>query len=159
MLAGGALLAADCFTSLLVGPRDRRTGSSSPRTRTPVLVGSRDYAVEPIAAWTKRPFYYPDQRRFGTFMDWGPARVEVGAVPGIESGQTPSCVQRVAPVLLVLSGPPGETGARGRVALRPGLRVRYVARFDGAIVVDENYRVFLLDRQRERCVPGSECWW
>jgi hypothetical protein len=51
-------------------------------------------------------------------------------------------------VLLVLNGPPGELELGAARQLRPGIRVRYVARFDGAIVLDENYRVFSIEPTR-----------
>jgi hypothetical protein len=51
-------------------------------------------------------------------------------------------------VLLVTSGAPGDLALGAERQLRPGIRVRYVARFDGAIVLDENYRVFAIEPAR-----------
>jgi hypothetical protein len=50
---------------------------------------------------------------------------------------------------LVLSGPPGDLALGAERQLRPGIRVRYVARFDGAIVAEENYRVFAIEPARD----------
>jgi hypothetical protein len=140
LLAGAALLATDLarpFSSARAAAR----WLERPENADAVLVGSRDYAVEPIAAWTERPFYYPDQRRFGTFMRWGPERREVGAEQ-IESDCADLVRRERRRVLLVTSGAPGDLELGAERELRPGIRVRYVARFDGAIVPDENYRVF-----------------
>jgi hypothetical protein len=146
LLAGGALLAQDLarpFSSARAAAR----WLEQPEQADALLAGSRDFAVEPIAAWTQRPFYYPDQRRFGTFMHWGPARVEVGQ-DRIES----DCVELVRRegrrVLLVLNSPPSDLTLGAERELRPGIRVRYVARFDGAIVADENYHVLAIEPVR-----------
>ncbi len=148
LLAGGALLATDIarpFSSARAAAR----WLEQPENADATLVGSRDYAAEPIAAWTRRPFYYPDQRRFGTFMDWGPSRVEVPQRQVEED-----CVELVRregrPLLLVLNSPPGDLALGAEYALRPDIRARYVARFVGAIVADEDYHVFAIEP-----VPGA----
>jgi hypothetical protein len=146
VLAGAALLAAD-FARPFSSARAAARWLEQPENADAVLVGSRDYAVEPIAGWTRRPFWYPDQRRFGTFMDWGPARMEVGEQQ-IESDCADLLRRERRRVLLVTSGPPGDLALGAERQLRPGIRVRYVARFDGAIVLDENYRVFAIEPAR-----------
>jgi hypothetical protein len=146
LLAGGALLAQDLarpFSSARAAGR----WLEQPENADAVLVGSRDFAVEPIAAWTRRPFYYPDQRRFGTFMHWGPARVEVGQ-GRIESDCVDLVRREGRRVLLVLNSPPGALALGAERELRPGIRVRYVARFTGAIVADENYHVLAIEPVR-----------
>jgi hypothetical protein len=48
-------------------------------------------------------------------------------------------------VLLVLNSPPGDLALGAERELRPGIRARYVARFEGAIVEQENYHVFTIE--------------
>jgi hypothetical protein len=145
-LAGGALLAVD-LARPFSSARAAAHWLEQPEQGDAVLAGSRDFAVEPIAAWTRRPFYYPDQRRFGTFMHWGPSRVEVGR-DRIESDCAELVRREGRRVLLVLNSAPGALALGAERELRPGIRVRYVARFDGAIVADENYHVFSVEPVR-----------
>jgi len=146
VLAGGMLLAAD-FARPFSSAGAVARFLEQPENVDALLVGSRDFAVEPITAWTSRPIYYPEQRRFGTFMDWGPARMEAGQ-HRVESDSADLVRREGRRVLLVLNGPPGELELGAERQLRPGIRVRYVARFDGAIVLDENYRVFSIEPTR-----------
>lgn len=80
-------------------------------------------------------------------MDWGPARLEVGQ-NRIESDCADLVRRERRRVLLVTNGAPGDLALGAERQLRPGIRVRYVARFDGAIVEDENYRVFAIEPAR-----------
>ena len=142
-LAGAALLAED-FERPFSSARATARWLEQPEWADAALVGGRDFAVEPITAWTQRPFYYPDQRRSGTFMDWGRSRVEVGQ-DKIEA----DCVERVRRegrrVLLVLNWAPGDLALGAERPLRPDVRARYVARFVGAMVPDENYHVLAIE--------------
>ena len=153
LLACGALLVEDRarpFSSA------RATGRwlEQPEQADALLAGGKDYAVEPIAAWTRRPFYYPDQRRFGTFMDWGSSRREVGQSAVMEEGI--ELVRREGrPVLLVLNWQPEGLVLGREYKLRPDIHARYVARFVGAIVPDENYHV--LDLRPEPLGAAHRC--
>jgi hypothetical protein len=129
LLAGAALLRAD-LARPFSSARAAAAWLERPENAGALLAGARDFAVEPIAAFTTRPFYYPDQRRTGTFMDWSAARVEVGW--GRVAAEAAALAARERRrVLLVLNEPP----RRGRAA----------ARFDGAIVPDENYWVVVME--------------
>jgi hypothetical protein len=140
MLAGGLLLAEDIsrpFSSARAAAR----WLEEPARAHAVLAGTRDYAVEPIAAWTRRPIFYLDQDRFGTFMDWGHGRREVGDEE-IASRAIALVLRERRRVLLVLNRAPRELELGEAIALSSDVRARYVASFVGAIVDDENYHVF-----------------
>jgi hypothetical protein len=146
VLAAAQLLAAD-FARPFSAARAAAAWLEQPEHRGALLVGARDYAVQPIAAYTNREIYYPDQGGFGTFMNWGTDRSEVRQ-PEIEAAVVELVRREQRRVLLVLSGEPGPLALGAERMLRPGVRIRHVARFAGAIVADENYRVFEVEALR-----------
>jgi len=108
------------------------------------LVGSVDYAVQPICAFIDRPFFYPESGRFGTFIDWGPGRDLVS--PQLVLQEALELLEREQQdVVMVLSYPPLMTPGQ---TLPVGDRVEmtYVRRFVGALVPDENYHLYRLSR-------------
>ena len=142
VIAGATLLATD-YARPFSSARAAAAWLERPEYSDTLLVGSIDYAVEPIAAWTRRPLYYPEQRRFGTFMDWSASRQRVPMSQALEDG-VELFRRESRSVVLVLNKPYIMLPLGGWVALRPDVHARYVARFVGAIVPDENYHVFLL---------------
>jgi hypothetical protein len=121
-----------------------------------ILVGSVDYAVEPIAAWTQRPLYYPDQKRFGTFMHWGSSR-RIATMNQVLADSIALLRRESRPVLLILSRESRDTSGLvlgAEVSLGPNIPARYVARFVGAIVPYENYEVFALYPPRHSRPPA-----
>jgi len=141
-IAGAMLLAADA-TRPFSSARATAAWLERPEYADALLVGSVDYAVQPIAAWTESPFYYPEQRRFGTFVDWGGSRVQLPTNRALEEGI--DLVRRESrSVVLVLTTPPPSLLRETQVELRPDVHARYLASFEGAIVPDENYTLFLL---------------
>jgi hypothetical protein len=109
------------------------------------LVGSIDYAVEPVTAYLDRPVYYPESERFGTFIDWGPSRRHVPPTAVIEDA-VGLLRERGADVVIVLNYPPGRMRLGEIVPVDSDARLRYFARFVGAIVPDENYYLCQLYR-------------
>lgn len=109
------------------------------------LVGSIDYTIQPIAAFLDRPFYYPEERRTGTFVDWSPQQRMVSAGQAIDAAADLLETEDLGQLALVLSRPvpiaPGSTLPAGE-----GARITCTAYFSGAIVPDENYRVFRVER-------------
>ncbi len=156
LLACGALMAAD-FARPFSSARATAAWLERPENAEALLVGSIDYAVEPITAWTRRPLYYPDQKRFGTFMDWGPSRRQASMsqlladVAGLLRGES-------RPVFLILSrefrGTPGLVLGT-EIRLGHDFAARYVARFVGAMVPYENYEVFALYPSRRSPPPAQ----
>ncbi len=149
-IAGAWLLATD-YVRPFSSARAAAAWLERPEYAGALLVGSMDYAVEPIAAWTRRPLYYPEQKRFGTFMDWSASRQLVPMSQVLEAGVELSRRESRS-VVLVLNAPPLRLLRGAGVALRSDVHARYVARFVGAIVPDENYHVFLLYNPRR---PGA----
>ena len=148
-LAGALLLAAD-HARPFSSARAAAAWLERPEHADLLLVGSIDFAAQPIAAWTRRPFYYPEQQRFGTFMDWGPSRHTV-PMSRVLSDAVELSRRESRSVALVLSKLPYqvEVGEQVDAATRRPCALRSRG-FLGAIVPHENYHVFLLDRQRER---------
>lgn len=106
-----------------------------------VLVGSRDYAVQPIAAYVSRPIFYPESGKFGTFIDWGPGRRKTRAVEALHAAVT-LARKDGKPVLLILNLPPSQHAEMWRQLHRESdVYMRGVASFDGAIVPEEDYVV------------------
>lgn len=114
-----------------------------------LLVGSIDYAVQPIAAFVERPVYYPESDRFGTFMDWSTRRRMVPVERAVEAALE-LVEERGGEVMLILTYTPrGTIGETWR--LEGGVEMTFEARFDGALVANENYCIYRLARAR----PGS----
>jgi hypothetical protein len=136
----GALLLREDFARPFSLARTAGRWIEQPERAHALLAGSRDYAVQPIAAWTRRPFFYPDQGRFGTFMDWGSSRAELTPSEVLE--RSAALARREGRVvLLVLSWEPTGLQPGTEYALGPHVRVRYLERFVGAMVPGENYYV------------------
>ena len=106
-----------------------------------VLVGSHDFAMQPISAYARRPIFHPENGSFRTFVDWGANRRVTQPIDALK-----------AAVALARAAGRGGTDDPQRRAVRvPGdlarpadpsdAYLRYVAGFDGAIVEDENYVV------------------
>ncbi len=118
------------------------------------LVGSIDYSVQPIAAFIDRPFYYPESKRFGTFIEWGPTRelVPLGVVLEdalrlMRSGGRD--------VVVVFNYAPRGMQPGDRTALGGGARMRCFARFTGALVADENYHLCHVYQRAPTAGPGA----
>jgi hypothetical protein len=109
------------------------------------LVGSIDYAIQPVSAFLGRPFYYPENRSFGTFVNWGPQRRMVSPAEAIEAAVGLLEREDAPTVGLVLTHRlPIEVGDSFPVG--DGATMTCTAHFAGAIVPDENYRVFRIER-------------
>jgi hypothetical protein len=118
------------------------------------LVGSIDYAVQPIAAYIDRPIYYPESRAFGTFIDWGPVRRHRSFSQLIDQA-TRLLDERGREIVLILSYRPAGAELGKTVSVGGGIRMRCFARFAGAIVADENYHLCHLFRPR-RAAPDVD---
>jgi hypothetical protein len=105
------------------------------------LVGSRDYAMQPVAAYARRAFYYPESGHVGTFLDWGPGRRLVSPREVVEAVHDLALSER-RDVLLVLNYDLPLVGGRGRIALGDGVELEELSRFTGSIVPDEEYVVW-----------------
>jgi len=111
-----------------------------------ILVGSVDYAVQPIAAYVDRPIWYPESGRFGTFMDWS-ARRRLVPVENALQDALDLFEREGRDVVLVLNHTP-RLALGQRLALGPDGELLYFAALTGAIVPDENYHLYRLGRRR-----------
>ena len=118
--------------------------------REALLAGSIDYAAQPVAAYTDRPIYYPDSRRFGTFLDWGPTRsiadnedvLRQCAALARSSGRD---------VILLLNRSPAAALRMGdSFQLDHDIVATLFAKFDGALVRDENYWLYRIRSAQPR---------
>ncbi len=105
------------------------------------IVGSLDYSIEPIAAYLDRQVWYPESRRYGTFLDWSDRR---RLVPVTQALADARALARSAgrDVLLILSYPWGGLHVGERAPIGDDATAVLVARFRGALVADENYDLY-----------------
>jgi hypothetical protein len=151
--AGALLLAHDTARPFSQG-RATAAFLERPEHADALYVGHIDYAVETVAAWTRRPFYYAEHRRFGTYVDWSNLRRPV-TMRQVLDDAVELARRESRNVLLVLNEPPRRMLELGRVELRPDVHARFLASFTGAIVEDENYHVFLLYDPRRPLAPAG----
>jgi hypothetical protein len=111
-----------------------------------VLVGSIDYTAQPVGAYLRRNVFYPDQRAFGTFIDWGPQRHVVRYKQVLEDAG--ELARRGGkPALLILDYDPRLLDGdrkRCRAGSELEVEIELLASFRCAIVSDENYWLVLL---------------
>jgi hypothetical protein len=116
------------------------------------LVGSIDYAIQPIAAYVDRRFFYPESGEFRTFVDWGPDRRLVPPQVVLrESLRLLTDEER--DVVIVFSYRPGAMEPGQALPLGPDAQLSCFARFVGAIVPDENYHLCLASENSRRPTP------
>jgi hypothetical protein len=106
--------------------------------RDAVLVGSIDYTSQPFAAYLGRAIYYPDQKRFGTFMTWGPER-EVVRYQQVVKQAARLQRDKGQPVVLILDYDPQIGGDGERCRVDDELELEQLASFPCAIVSEESY--------------------
>lgn len=111
-----------------------------------ILVGSIDYAAQPVAAYVERPIWYPESERFGTFVDWS-ARRRMVPVEKVLQDALSLFEERGRDVVLVLNQTPSIAPGQ-RLALGQNGELVYLAAFTGAIVPDENYHLYRLRPRR-----------
>jgi hypothetical protein len=118
---------------------------SRPEFRDVTLVGSHDYAAQPIAAYVDAQIYYPQTRRFGTFVTWGAERQLVTSKQVLDEA-VGLLRSRGKDVVVVLNYEVKAPRQGEVVPYGPDVRVEGLARFEGAIVDDENYFVYRFTR-------------
>jgi hypothetical protein len=142
LFAGAVMLAADVvrpFSNASAVARYLRT-ETDPEA---ILVGSRDYAVQPVTAWIDGEVFYPESGRFGTFLHWGPERRLTSSGDALRAAES---LQRreSRPVVLMLTSGPGDLEPGQERVLASGARLRHLVAFEGAMVTSENYWLYLL---------------
>jgi len=105
------------------------------------IVGSIDYAAQPVAAFLDRPVWYPESDRHGTFIDWSDRRRLVPVAKAIGDARA---LARAAgrDAILVLNHPWRDLSVGARVTIGDGATIYLFARFRGALVADENYDLY-----------------
>jgi len=111
------------------------------------LVGSIDYAIQPVTAYADRQFYYPESGEYRTFLDWGPARNLVSPETVLRDSLA-LLEETQRDVVIVFSFQPGSLEPGRTIPLGPDALLRCFARFDGALVPDENYHLCRLSPSR-----------
>ena len=110
-----------------------------------LLVGSVDFAAQPITAFVDKPVWYPESDRFGTFMDWSERRRMV-PVEKVLRDALELFEKEGRDVVLLLNYRP-SLGLGQRLALGQAGELHYFASFTGAIVPDENYYLYRLSQR------------
>ncbi|MDH3628149.1 MAG: hypothetical protein OES25_10915 [Acidobacteriota bacterium] len=117
------------------------------------VVGSVDYAAEPVAAYRPGPIYYPENDHFGTFIDWGPRRRHVPVSEVLEDARRLS-IESGSDVVVVLNYPPANMRIGDVKPYDGGSVLRYFGQFGGALVADENYH--LLQLATRPAIPSDD---
>jgi len=112
--------------------------------RGTVLVGSVDFAAQTLAAYVREPIYYPESGRFGSFVHWGRERAAFVTPPQVFATAARFLERSERGVVLITNYPMFECAAGAEFETASGVRVRCLARFEGAIVVSENFHLYWL---------------
>jgi hypothetical protein len=118
------------------------------------LVGSVDYSMQPVAAYLDRKFYYPESGEYRTFLDWGPSRRLVPPETVLRDSLR-LLEQDQRDVVIVFNFQPGNLEPGETVRVGPNARLQCFARFDGALVPDENYHLCRLHAERPESAGGD----
>ncbi|NIM61866.1 MAG: hypothetical protein GTO30_09480 [Acidobacteria bacterium] len=147
----GVLLALHCVAAAWLLATDARRPFSHARNVAALLetdewrehpvIGHVDFATEPIAVWLDRPLYYVEQRRFGTFMDWSFKRKDA-TTDFVIRDAIRMARDEGREVMLVLNY--GGNVELGHEMAVDGAVMRHTHRFEGAIVPDENYYLYVI---------------
>jgi hypothetical protein len=120
-----------------------------------ILVGSLDYTSQPFAAYLGKPVFYPDQRRFATFMEWGPERHVVRYKQVVADAAALARAHR-KPVVLILDYDPRLKGVGASCRVDDELELELLASFPCAVVSEESYWLALLrPAAAAESVPGA----
>jgi hypothetical protein len=101
------------------------------------IVGDSDAPLATVAGYLGREIYYPRGDRMGTYIVWDNKRLAAPREPIFEIGTKKSKQQR-SDVLVILNYPsPARDDS-----------VREIASFEGSIVENESYFVYLVPYQK-----------
>ncbi|MBW8051156.1 MAG: hypothetical protein FVQ77_12615 [Cytophagales bacterium] len=122
-----------------------------------LLVGSRDFAVQPITYYINKKIFYPESKKFGTYVIWSKDRNNlVGPSNAIEDAISLLTNQRKNFLIIISHNPyiinqnisylnkTINVHIGEEFTVRSGINLKYLANIEGAIVKDENYYLFLL---------------
>ncbi len=120
------------------------------------LVGSVDYTSQPFAAYLGKSIYFPDQRRFGTFMTWGPEREVVRYQHVLKDAGR---LQRESgkPVVLILDYDPKMGAVGDSCRTEDDLELELLGAFPCAIVSEESYWLAVLRETGADGGPAKPC--
>jgi hypothetical protein len=126
-----------CVVTWIVPFSQARAAADYIRTahlNTLLMIGDSDFSVSPIAAYLDQPFFFVSGQRMGTFIVWD-SKCCVLQNHGVLESAVAKARDQQQNVLVVLNYPssPSPQG------------VREIASFQGAIVEDENYHLYLVD--------------
>lgn len=106
------------------------------------IVGMPDGVASAVAGNLDRTFYYPDCRRWGTFLIWDNRRDLQPYPPPDLVGQIEEVARQRGWPVVVVSG--DRLTGRGRMQLAPGIVLEELGRFAASIVTSEQYFVYLI---------------
>ena len=122
-----------------------------------LLVGSRDFAVQPITYYINKKIFYPESKKFGTYVIWSKDRNNlIGPSNAIEDAISLLTNQRKNFLIIISHNPyiinqnisylnkTINVHIGEEFTVRSGINLKYLANIEGAIVKDENYYLFLL---------------
>ncbi len=101
-----------------------------------VLVGSRDYAAAPVAAFLNRQIYYPESDKLGSFIVW---RSRELFKPREVLNQVEGLITQNNKALLILN--------YKLKAKKPDLNISLLLKSSQSIVPDESYYLYLIQKK------------
>lgn len=122
------------------------------------IVGLPDGVASAVAGNLDRPFYYPDCRRWGTFLIWDNRReLQAFPPPDLLAQLAEVARQRGSPVVVVAGLRLWRTRGSGWVYLAqlPGVRLRELATFPAGIVTSEIYWLYEIDFEAAKDAPHA----
>ncbi len=109
-----------------------------------VLVGSRDYAAAPVAAFLDRKIYYPESDKFGSFIVWRNREL-------FQRREVLTHVERLITqnnkALLILN--------YKLKAKKPDLNISFLFKSSQSIIPDETYYLYLIQKKPDNYSPSS----
>lgn len=100
-----------------------------------LIVGSKDYAVSPIAGYLNKKIYYPERNGLGSFVLFNSQRKEVDSVAVLE--QVSQLIQQnKQTILLVLNSELDRS--------RADLKVSPLSNFTKSLIFNEKYYLYLV---------------
>lgn len=123
------------------------------------IMGSMDYAMQPITYFLNKKIYYPEIQKFGTYTEWSKERyafthsneaLKVLIAKGVDFLQKDK-----ENILIIVSHHPWDKqpvnfngtifkNVGQTILVAPSIKLKLIQNIDGANVVDENYYIFLL---------------
>jgi hypothetical protein len=117
------------------------------------LIGSRDYAVSPIASQLNKEIYYTQRNKPGTFIIYDSLRANFWSFNDVQATINEKWIRNKQPILLLKDTPlrmtfndTGQSIEWDKGTLNDSLSMKLLIKIPPGIVQDEQYYVYIIDR-------------